>query len=200
MRMTDGERRELYRRLLRVVNAAVNRTAALARAQADADDLVNEVWVHLLETRILDKVDPARGSAEQLVYVAACRHTLSLLRKRKRLAWRFIPADEGAIQLEMPAPGPEPVWLRLAHRDLIRALEHFNEDDRELLLLSLLYDLTAAEILAVREEPTDGARVGAMQKRLQRLKDKLGERLAEVVSTPGTQDRRFRKDIGDEGP
>ncbi|MFT3766687.1 MAG: hypothetical protein QM820_14405 [Minicystis sp.] len=158
---------------------------------------MNDVWVHLLEKRVIDRIDPARGSAEQLVYVAARNHTISLLRRQKRLAWQIVvPPDDGAIELDAPTQGPEPVWLLLAHRDLRRGLERFAEDEREMLLLSLLYDLTAAEILAVREEPADSASVGAMQKRLQRLKDRLGEVVAEVVSTPQGPARRDRKEAG----
>ncbi|APR83114.1 Hypothetical protein A7982_08463 [Minicystis rosea] len=193
--MNQDQRKELYRRLLRVVNGAVRTTAARSRSPANLDDLVNDVWVHLLEKRVLDRIDPTRGSAEQLVYVAARNHTISLLRKQKRLAFQIVvPQDDAALELEVPSQGPSPVMLLLAHRDLRRGLERFQEDEREMLLLSLLYDLTAAEILAVREEPADSASVGAMQKRLQRLKDRLGEIVAEVVSTPGAPARREGKD------
>lgn len=195
------DRRDLYRRLLRVVHASVRVTASRSRAQALVDDLVNDVWVHLLENRVIDRIDPARGSAEQLVYVAARNHTVSLLRKHKRLAWQVvIPRDDGALALDVPAGGTDRVGLLLAHRDLTRALESFHEDEREMLLLSLLYDLTAAEILAVREEPVDGASIGAMQKRLQRLKDRLGDIVAGAVSTPGPPGRSAGRATANERP
>jgi DNA-directed RNA polymerase specialized sigma24 family protein len=197
--MGRDERNERYRRLLRVVNAAVRLTVARGRARADLDDFVGEVWLHLVEKGVLDQVDPARGTVEQLVFVAAKNCTLSRLRKEQRLSWQFVLAGDGALTLDMPAPGPEPASVALAHRDLLRALQSFKEDEREELLLSILHDLTAAEILELRGHGTDERAVEAMKKRLQRLKIKLGEHLsAAVVSTPPARDRRVNED-DDEG-
>ena len=197
--MGQDERNERYRRLLRVVNAAVRITVARSRARADIDDLVGEVWLHLVEKGVLDQVDPARGTAEQLVFVAAKNCTLSRLRKEQRLSWQFVLAGDGALAFAVPAPGPEPASVALAHRDLLRGLESFKPEEREELLLSLLHDLTAAEILELRGQAAEERAVEAMKKKLQRLKIKLGEHLSAVsVSTPPAAPRRVMKD-GDEG-
>lgn len=187
--MTGSERRELYRRLLRVVSAAVASAARRSSAAADVDDLIGEVWLHLVEKKVLERVDPARGSVEQLVYIAARNRTISVLRARRRVGWHEVLKDDAAFTLDIPAPGPHAVWVALAHRDLARALEHFTEEDREVLFLSLAYDLTAAEIAEVRGEAVNEAKIAATQKRLQRLKEKLNDRLNEIVSTPRAKER-----------
>jgi len=187
--MTPNERKELYRRLLRVVSSAVRKVAGRRSAEAELEDLIGEVWLHLVEKRVLEKVDLARGSVEQLVYIAARNRTISLLRARRRVGWHEALKEDGTFTLDIPAPGPEAVWVALAHRDLQRALTHFTEDDQEALFFSLAYDLTAAEILEVRGETVSEAKIGAMQKRLQRLREKLGDRLAEAVSTPKAPER-----------
>jgi DNA-directed RNA polymerase specialized sigma24 family protein len=182
--MVQDERNERYRRLLQVVSAAVRITVARGRARADLDDLEGEVWLHLVEKGVLDRVDPERGTAPQLVFIAARNLTISRLRRQQRLSWQFVLAGDGALTFEVPTPGPEPVSVALARRDLLRILEGFEKDEREALLLSILHDLTAAEILEVRGQATDEGAVAAMQKALQRLKHKLGDRLSEVMSPP----------------
>ncbi len=127
--MGQDERNERYRRLLRVVNAAVRITLARGRTQADIDDFLGDVWLHLVEKGVLDQVDPARGTAEQLVFVAAKNCTLSRLRKEQRLSWQFVLAGDGALTLDVPASGPEPGLVALAHRDLLRALQSFKQEE-----------------------------------------------------------------------
>ncbi len=197
--MGQDERNERYRRLLRVVNAAVRITLARGRTRADIDDFLGDVWLHLVEKGVLDQVDPARGTAEQLVFVAAKNCTLSRLRKEQRLSWQFVLAGDGALTLDVPASGPEPGLVALAHRDLLRALQSFKHEEGEELLLSLLHDLTAAEILELRGLAAEERAVEAMKKKLQRLKIKLGEHLESGgVSTPPAALRNGKKD-GDEG-
>ncbi len=188
--MPLDQRRELYARLTRVVVQAVRSVVARGRSTADIEDLVGEVWLHLVERRVLEKVNPARGAAESLVYVAARNHTISLLRKRRLLPWQIVALDDGSLRLELPSEGPDPVALLLAHRELLRLLGTFSESEREILLLSLLHDLTAAEILAVCGQPDGDAAVAAMQKRVQRLKKTLGGLLEDAVSTPEVAVRR----------
>jgi DNA-directed RNA polymerase specialized sigma24 family protein len=197
--MVQDERNERYRRLLRVVNAAVRITLARGRTRADIDDFLGDVWLHLVEKGVLDQVDPARGTAEQLVFVAAKNCTLSRLRKEQRLSWQFVLAGDGALTLDVPASGPEPGLVALAHRDLLRALQSFKQEEGEELLLSLLHDLTAAEILELRGLASEEKAVEAMKKKLQRLKIKLGEQLESGgVSTPPALLRKGKKD-SDEG-
>lgn len=172
---------------------AVQNTVARGRSTADIEDLVSEVWLHLIERRVLDKADPSRGTVESLVYVAARNYTLSLLRKRRLLPTKLVSVDDQAEVLHVPGEGADPVELRLAHRDLTRVLEQFNDDDRELLALSLLHDLTAAEIVEVRGETVTEKAIEAMRKRLQRVKEDLGAALEELVSTPSPAARMSRK-------
>lgn len=192
--MSHQHRQELYVRLIRVVAQAVRRSVARGRAAVDIEDLIGEVWLHLVERRVIESVNPARGTVEALVYVAARNHTLSLLRKRQLLPWQIVPVDDESLRLEVPWDGPEPVAFHLVtHRDILRLLGSFSESDREILLLSLLHDLTAAEILAVLGEPDDERTRAAMQKRLQRAKKALGELVEGVVSTPGAAVRSTDK-------
>ena len=191
--MSQGNKQERYLRLVRVVAKAVRDAVKRSRSVVDVEDLIGEVWLHILERRVLEKVNPERGSEEALVYVAARNRALSLLRKRRLLPWQIVPADDETLKLEVAGQGPDPVEVCLAHRDLLRVLGVFSEDDRELILLSLLHDLTAAEILEVRGEPADGKAIESMQKRLQRLKKRLGELLDEAVSTPVASERKVKK-------
>lgn len=183
--MSHQHQRKVHARLTRVVAQAVRRVGVRGRATAeDIEDMIGEVWLHLVEQRVLERVNPTKGTAEALVYVVAQNHTLSLLRKRRLLPWQIVPLDDESLRIELPSQGPDPAALRLAHRDLLRLLGAFSESDREILLLSLLHDLTAAEILAVRGEAANSATIGAMQKRLQRQKKILGELIEGVVSAP----------------
>ena len=185
--MSEREEREKYARLWLVVRHAVRRTAARCRAAADVDDLIGEVWLHLIENRVIEGADPARGKLESLLYVAARNRTLSLLRKKQPLPWQLVPADDEHIELRLD--GPDPVLLRLAHRDLLRVSSRLSAPDHEVIFLSLLHDLTAAEILGVLGEEVTEKAINTMQRRLQRLKDRLGELLEEATSTPGSGGR-----------
>ncbi|MFT3770448.1 MAG: hypothetical protein QM820_33895 [Minicystis sp.] len=197
--MGQDERNERYRRLLRVVIAAVRITVGRGRAQADLDDLVGEVWLHLVEKGVLDQVNPERGTVEHLVFVAAKNCTLSRLRKQQRLSWQFVLTGDEALTLDVPVSGPEPTSVALAHRDLLRALQSFKQDESEELLLSIVHDLTAAEILELRGHPTDERAVEAMKKRLQRLKIRLGSHLSTMACPPPhAPERRVKRDL-DEG-
>jgi RNA polymerase sigma factor (sigma-70 family) len=195
--MTPSQREALYRRLLPIVSSAVRKAARRRSSEAELEDLIGEVWLHLVEKRVLEKHDPARGSVEQLFYVAARNEAISRLRSRRRVGWHVELKEDGVFMLDMPASGSEAESIVFAHRDVWRALAHFTEDDEEVLYLSLAYELTAAEILEVRREAVTEAKIGAMQKRLQRLKQRLGFSLAhELVAAEIRQATLTEAEIG----
>lgn len=121
---------ELVRLHLRAVYVIA--IAQLGRV-ADAEDAAQDACVQAL-LRIGDCREPERFSSW---FLTIARNVARDLRDRRRL--RDVPVDD-APALSATEP------LDAAHRDLLRALEHLSESEREVLLLADLEGWSHREI------------------------------------------------------
>jgi RNA polymerase sigma-70 factor (ECF subfamily) len=147
-------------RLLEPLIPALRRYArALVRDRSAADDLVQDG----LE-RALSRWHQRRADADVRSWVFAILHNLAVNRMRQM-------ARHGAhLPLEDVAePGQPPTQEgTLRHRDLLRALDNLPEEQRNVLLLVSVEDLSYAEAAKVLDVP-----LGTVMSRLARGRERL---------------------------
>jgi RNA polymerase sigma-70 factor (ECF subfamily) len=130
--------RALYRALHDDVHRFVHRRV---RERADAEDLVADVFVRLVDR--LHTYDPARGSVRTWVLVMARNAIVDHVRRRRPM----VPVEE--VQDVLCASGPDPddaIGLARDLLDLRRALAELPADARELLVLRYGDGLSHREI------------------------------------------------------
>jgi RNA polymerase sigma-70 factor (ECF subfamily) len=136
---------------------------ALLRDRQDADDLVHDTLV-----RALDRLDSLRSTAEVRPWLFTIMHNLFVSQTRRaRVRPDREPLDpdntSGPSQ-----PGAQEDGLRW--RDLIRSLNNLPEEQREVILLISVEDLSYAEAARVLRVP-----VGTVMSRLSRGRERLRE-------------------------
>lgn len=131
---------------------------ALVGERGDADDLVQDT----LE-RGWDKLSTWRRGSDMRAWLFGIMHNLYVDRVRK-------PALETAVlDDDTPMPAANPAHNgRLAMRDMETALNMLPADQREILLLVALEEMTYEEVAATLRIP-----VGTVMSRLARARDKL---------------------------
>ena len=148
---------------------------ALAGNRDDADDLVQDTLL-----RAWSRAALWRGVADMRAWLFGIMHNLHVDRLRKgRLA--TVPIDAQTPQGVVAAAQDE----RLAVRDLQAALDRLPADQREVLLLVALEDMSYADIARTLAIP-----IGTVMSRLSRGRERLRDLLAEGIAAPA----------GDAGP
>jgi RNA polymerase sigma-70 factor, ECF subfamily len=135
--------------------------AALLRNREDADDLVHDCLV-----RALDKLHTRRDEADVRAWLFAIMHNLfisQLRRARSRPAGE--PLDEAHEVAMSIRPDQE---NRLQWRDLLRGLDELPVEQRTVILLVSVEDLSYAEAAQVLDIP-----IGTVMSRLARGRERL---------------------------
>jgi RNA polymerase sigma factor (sigma-70 family) len=140
---------------------------ALLRSRQDADDMVHDTLV-----RALDRLHTRREDGDVRAWLFTIMHNLFVSRiRRSRLR---VASDPAAATPEEPAvPAGQEEGLRW--RDLLRALGQLAPEQRQVILLVAVEDLTYAEAARVLDIP-----IGTVMSRLARGR----ERLRELATAP----------------
>jgi len=131
--------------------------AVLLRNRQDADDMVHDTLV-----RALGSLHTRREEHEVRPWLFAIMHNLFVSQLRRTRAHASL---EAAGELEGPPGGQEE---RLRWRDLVRALNNLPEEQRSVILLVSVEDLSYAEVARVLGIP-----IGTVMSRLARAREKL---------------------------
>jgi RNA polymerase sigma-70 factor (ECF subfamily) len=136
---------------------------ALARRREDADDLVHDCLV-----RALDKLRTRREDADIRAWLFTILHNQFISQsRRQRVRAGTTPLDDAVSNTAgLPATQDD----RLAWRDMLRALDRLPEEQRSVVLLVGVEDLSYAETAAVLGVP-----IGTVMSRLARGREKLRE-------------------------
>jgi RNA polymerase sigma-70 factor (ECF subfamily) len=151
--------------------------ARITRDRNLAEDLCQDVWLHLL--RVLPRYDPARPFLPWLLHVAAnlCRNRVRGERRRPAGSLDALAADGGEFAgASVPAPGDK------AERDEIAAIvraarDRLPESYRSILALRYEGDLSHEEIA----EALGGLPIGTVKNRLHRAREALALQLEETL-------------------
>ncbi len=138
---------------------------ALVRDRAAADDLVQDC----LE-RAIGKWHQRRQEGDPRTWLFTILHNLSVSRFRQTARRRDVPLDDADEGATAQAPTQE---QGLIHQDLLRALASLPEDQRSVLLLVSVEDLSYAETAKALGIP-----VGTVMSRLSRAREKLLKTMA----------------------
>ncbi|HEY6434512.1 MAG TPA: sigma-70 family RNA polymerase sigma factor [Acetobacteraceae bacterium] len=134
---------------------------ALLRDRDQVDDLVHDVIV-----RALDQLHTRREDGDLRAWLFAIMHNLFISRvRRNKRRGPLVSLDEaGDDRFGMPATQDG----HMLGRDLLRALDALNEEQRSVLLLVTVEDLSYAEVARVLDIP-----IGTVMSRLSRARDRL---------------------------
>lgn len=181
---------------------------------ADAQDLTQDFFIHLLETDALAKVDPKRGRFRTFM-LAALKNFLANAHERRTAlkrggAFEFLPLDavlaetEAAVQLEGETPGEEDRqfeerWAAaLVTRSLDQLRAHLAAEGKERLYDELQVFVTGAG--ALPDQSATAARLGLpfatlrthIRRLRERYRDVLRGEVARTVATPAEVDDELR--------
>jgi RNA polymerase sigma-70 factor, ECF subfamily len=146
--------------------------AALLRNREDADDLVHDCLV-----RALDKLHTRRDDADIRAWLFAIMHNLFISQLRRAKAR---PSGEPLDETHEPAMSVRPDQeSALQWRDLLRGLERLPVDQRTVILLVSVEDLSYAEAATVLNVP-----IGTVISRLARGRERLRQMLDEGEVRP----------------
>jgi RNA polymerase sigma-70 factor (ECF subfamily) len=136
--------------------------AVLLRNRQDADDLVHDCLV-----RALDKLHTRRDEAELRAWLFAIMHNLFLTQRRRAKHRPDSEAfEEDMAERSLGAPGEQEDRLRW--KELLRVLNRLPEDQRRVILLIAVEDLSYAEAARVLGVP-----IGTVMSRLARGRERL---------------------------
>jgi RNA polymerase sigma factor (sigma-70 family) len=146
--------------------------AALLRDREDADDLVHDCLV-----RALDKLHTRRDDADVRAWLFAIMHNLFVSQLRRAKAR---PAGEPLDEAHEAAMSMRPDQENSLHwRDLLRALNRLPVDQRSVILLVSVEDLSYAEVANVLGIP-----IGTVMSRLARGRERLRQMAEEEEFRP----------------
>jgi len=133
---------------------------ALLRSRQDADDLVHDCIL-----RALERLHTRREDVEMRVWLFAIMHNLfvSQLRRMTRRR-RNETAMDGEVEIGVGATHDD----RMHWRDMLRALNALPDEQRTVLLLVTIEDLSYAEVARVLGVP-----IGTVMSRLARGRERL---------------------------
>ncbi|HUN42501.1 MAG TPA: RNA polymerase sigma factor [Acetobacteraceae bacterium] len=145
---------------------------ALLRSRDEADDLVHDCLA-----RALDKLHTRREEADVRAWLFAIMHNLFISQARRR---RSRPAPVTLDDSHEDAAGLRPTQEdALVWRDLQRGLAMLPEEQRSVILLVSVEDLSYAEAAQVLGVP-----IGTVMSRLARARDKLREHTGQTARPP----------------
>jgi RNA polymerase sigma-70 factor (ECF subfamily) len=135
--------------------------SSLLRSRENADDLVHDTLV-----RALDKLHTRRDDADVRAWLFTIMHNLFVSQMRRR---RIRPDTEVLDETqEVPSGSHLAQEDRLQWRDLLRALDRLPEEQRSVILLVSVEDLSYAQTAAVLGVP-----IGTVMSRLARGRERL---------------------------
>lgn len=156
---------------------------SLLRDQMAADDLVQDC----LE-RVITRWHQRRSDGDARTWVFTILHNLAINRlKQKARRGVHLTVDEVDEAVFATAPAQEE---RLHHRAVVEALSWLPEDQRSVLLLISIEDLSYAEVAAVLGIP-----LGTVMSRLSRARHRLAQMIEEGpgrTAATGTALRRVK--------
>lgn len=145
---------------------------ALLRDRAAADDLVQDC----LE-RAIGRWHQRRADSEPRAWIFAILHNLAMTRLRRAAARPRPVAVEDVGEGELANPASQEDGLR--YRDLMSALSRLPDEQRTVLLLVCIEELSYAEAARVLDIP-----IGTVMSRLSRARERLHK---EISDTPRTE-------------
>lgn len=143
--------------------------------QSDAEDLVQDVVVKLLpRTAEMARIEKLRPWLARIIY----HQFVDRYRQNERSPLNLVVAGEDTLA-EQPAPADETpesrVEASLSQKQLIRALQTLNEDQRTVVLLHDVEGYTLAELETILDSPQ-----GTLKSRLSRARTQLREYLQKM--------------------
>jgi RNA polymerase sigma-70 factor, ECF subfamily len=145
---------------------------ALLRSRDEADDLVHDCLV-----RALDRLHTRREEADVRAWLFTIMHNLFISQVRRR---RARPTPEPLDESHESAVGLRPVQEdALQWRDLQRGLALLPEEQRSVILLVSVADLSSAEAAQVLGVP-----VGTVMSRLNRGRERLRQHTGQDARAP----------------
>ena len=151
----------------------------LSRSPGDADDIVQEAFMRAY--RAFDSLRGADARPWLLAIVRNCH--LSALAEGRRRAYEPLTEEHAAQQsvaAAAAAPDPESASIeRDERRTLARLIAALPEDQREVLLLREMEDMSYREIAAVAQVP-----IGTVMSRLARARAALKALWPEMLGEP----------------
>jgi RNA polymerase sigma-70 factor (ECF subfamily) len=144
----------------------------LLRDRAAADDLLQDC----LE-RAITRWHQRRADGDARTWLFTILHNLAISRLRQTVRrGRHVALDEADESVTAQPPTQED---GLHHREVLRALDTLPEDQRSVLLLVSVEDLSYAEAARVLDIP-----VGTVMSRLSRAREKLSRAMAPEAAIP----------------
>jgi RNA polymerase sigma-70 factor (ECF subfamily) len=149
----------------------------IAGNRTPAEDLCQEVWVHLL--RVLPKYDPSRPFVPWLLHVAAnlCRNRVRGERRRPAQSLEAIEDGAGEFVASTDAPPDARIERDETARIVRSARDALPSSYRTILALRYEGDLSHEEIA----EALGGLPIGTVKNRLHRAREALAMRLDEAL-------------------
>lgn len=142
--------------------------SALLSSRQDADDLVHDCLV-----RALERLHTRREDVAIRVWLFAIMHNLFISQLRKAKVRRVEPLDEGSgAELGVRATQED----RLQWRDLLRGLDSLPGEQRTIVLLVSVENLSYAEVARVLGIP-----IGTVMSRLARGRERLRQLTGQEV-------------------
>jgi RNA polymerase sigma factor (sigma-70 family) len=168
--------KDLMLRVEPLIPALRRYARALMPDRDSADDLVQDCLERVISRWRLRR---AEGDARAWVFTILHNLAINHLKQKTRRGWHIAIEDAGEAAMARP-PSQED---SLRRRDIFRALETLSEDQRSVLLLVSVEELSYADTAQVLGIP-----VGTVMSRLARAREKLmqimeGERVV-PLSTP----------------
>ena len=151
--------------------------SALLRTQQDADDLVHDTLL-----RALDKLHSHRGQDNVRPWLFAIMHNLFVSQAR-RARIRMVGEAKSEDASEMASPSSQEDSLRW--REVLCALEALPEEQRAVILLISMEDLSYAEVSHVLGIP-----IGTVMSRLARGRERLRQLMQEQEQGQGQKETR----------
>ena len=155
----------------------------MTQDRAVADDLVQDCLERAIGGWQQRRPD---GNARSWLFSILHNLAVSRLRRNQRQGGTHLPLDDIDETLTSHPPDQE---NSLRHQDLMRALHALPEDQRSVLLLVSVEDLSYAEVAKVLHIP-----VGTVMSRLSRGRDRLRRMLDQTAAlpAPGAHLRRVK--------
>lgn len=148
---------------------------ALLRDRAAADDLVQDC----LE-RAIGRWHQRRADSEPRAWIFAILHNLAMTRLRRASSRPRPVAVEDVEEGDLATPASQEDGLR--HRDLVSALSRLPDEQRTVLLLVCIEELSYAEAARVLDVP-----IGTVMSRLSRARERLHK---EITDNPRPESGR----------
>jgi RNA polymerase sigma-70 factor (ECF subfamily) len=152
----------------------------VTHADRFAQDVVQEVFVALW--RDAARFDPARGNVAPWLFSLARHKAIDLVRRESTIRKRTADVDLELHEAEDDVD--HATWLNIRRQRVREAIEALSPIQREALELAFFQGLTHVEVAERLEIPLGTAKT-RIRSALLRLRDVLGDSLAETPDAPG---------------